>query len=428
MSDYADPPALFRPVAAFECQECGLLQRQQELASGFRAVCSRCGHTLYREPEDGLRRALALNISALILFAAANTFPFMTFRLEGREQQSTLISGALEFLDQGFLPLGILVLALAVILPALKLSLTSFLLVSVLSGRTGTGLAKTFRFVETLHSWAMTEVFLLGVLVAYVKLIDLADIALGASMFALVGAIIVMVSADRALEPKQMWDKFNGGQENGLLPPRLDADYVSCHSCSLLGELDTSSAQAPCPRCGAALHARKPNSLSRTWALLLSAFILYIPANVYPIMTVVSFGQGAPDTIISGVVHLAGAGMWPLALLVFFASVMVPMAKLIGLSFLLVTVQLDFKWRPRERTVLYRMVEAVGRWSMIDVFMIAILVALVKLGSVASIEPGLAATSFAAVVVITMIAAETFDPRLIWDAAAGGRKDKAKND
>ncbi len=132
-------------------------------------------------------------------------------------------------------------------------------------------------------------------------------------------------------------------------------------------------------------------------------------------MTVISFGQGEADTILSGVKELIHAGMLPIALLVFFASIMVPVTKLLTLTYLCLSVQLKSKWRPRERTVLYRITEVVGRWSMIDIFMISILIALVKLEAVATIEPGMGAISFAAVVIITMFAAMGFDPRLIWD-------------
>lgn len=197
----------------------------------------------------------------------------------------------------------------------------------------------------------------------------------------------------------------------------LAQGLTSCHACSLL--LNRVSVpkgyEALCPRCGAALHARKPDSLARTWALVIAAYILYIPANALPVMTVVRFGKGEPHTILGGVEELITGGQWPLAVLVFFASILVPMLKLIGLTYLLISVQLGSLWRPRDRTVFYRIVEAMGRWSMVDIFMISILVALVKVGSIATIEAGTGATCFGAVVVITMIAAMTFDPRLIWD-------------
>ena len=195
------------------------------------------------------------------------------------------------------------------------------------------------------------------------------------------------------------------------------ASLMSCHACHQLSRIPAgfTNGDAICPRCEAHIHLRKPNSISRTWALLIAAYILYIPANLLPVMTVISFGKGNPDTILSGVKELIHAGMWPIALLVFFASIMVPVTKLLALTYLLLSVQLKSKWRPQERTVLYRITEVVGRWSMIDIFMISILIALVKLEAVATIEPGMGAISFAAVVIITMFAAMGFDPRLIWD-------------
>jgi paraquat-inducible protein A len=174
-------------------------------------------------------------------------------------------------------------------------------------------------------------------------------------------------------------------------------------------------AAAACPRCGAALHARKPDSLARTWALVIAAGICYLPANMLPIMKVTSLGNAQADTILSGVIYLTVHGMWPLALVVFIASVFVPLAKLIILVYLLISVQRRSQWRPVDRTRLYRLTEAVGRWSMVDIYVVTIMVALVKLGNLATIEAQAGAIFFGAVVVITIFAAMSFDPRLIWD-------------
>jgi paraquat-inducible protein A len=196
------------------------------------------------------------------------------------------------------------------------------------------------------------------------------------------------------------------------------AGFFICHGCRLAVRSVPvpPGAHARCPRCGAVLHRRKPHSLARTWALMLTAYILYIPANVLPVMSVVMSGRGEPDTILSGVKALIEGGMWPLAAVVFFASITVPVLKLLALTYLLISVQRKSHWRPRERTVLYRLTEGIGRWSMIDVFVISILVALVKLGALATIEAGAGALAFSGVVVFTMFAAMSFDPRLIWDA------------
>jgi paraquat-inducible protein A len=197
-----------------------------------------------------------------------------------------------------------------------------------------------------------------------------------------------------------------------------NASLISCHSCHLLcrNRWPRQRHKLTCPRCGARLHRRKPNSMARTWALILAAYIFYIPANLLPITRVISFGKAQSDTIMSGVIYFIVTGMWPIALVIFVASVLVPLLKLLTLTFLLVTVQRKSTWRPKDRTRLYRLIEAVGRWSMVDIYVVTILVALVNLGSLATIKAGPAAVFFAAVVVITMVAAMSFDPRLIWDA------------
>ena len=201
----------------------------------------------------------------------------------------------------------------------------------------------------------------------------------------------------------------------------LDASCASCHACGLLARLPHPDAHgARCPRCGEGLHARKPGSIQRTWALVMAAAVCYVPANVFPVMTVISLGKAQSDTILSGVTYLLHHGMWPLALVVFVASVFVPLLKLLVLALLLVSVQRRASWRPVERTRLYRITEAIGRWSMVDIFVVTILVALVKLGNLATIEAGPGAVFFGAVVVLTMLAAESFDPRLIWDQREEG--------
>jgi len=193
---------------------------------------------------------------------------------------------------------------------------------------------------------------------------------------------------------------------------------VSCLDCHLLSRWQQLPAgqTALCPRCGAVLYLRKPNSITRTWALMAAACIFYIPANVLPMTITSSLGSTSTDTIMSGVIYFLFHGSPEIAIVIFVASIFLPIFKLIILAYLLISVQRKSAWRPRDRTQLYRITEAVGRWSMVDVYVVTILVALVKLGVFARIDAGPAAVYFAAVVVITLIAAESFDPRLIWDA------------
>lgn len=191
---------------------------------------------------------------------------------------------------------------------------------------------------------------------------------------------------------------------------------INCHNCGLLSK---TALKVPkpvmCPRCGTALHQRKPRSISYTWAFLIAAYIMYIPANLLPIMTTNRLGEIKSDTIISGVNYLLVSGSWPLALIIFIASVFVPVLKLFILTFLVLSVQLKSQWRPADRTRLYRITEVVGRWSMVDIYVVSLMVALVNIQGLADIDAGPGAVAFAAVVVLTMIAAMVFDPRLIWD-------------
>lgn len=194
---------------------------------------------------------------------------------------------------------------------------------------------------------------------------------------------------------------------------------VCCHLCQQTLEMKGES--GTCPRCGSLQHRRHPASFSTTWAWVLTGFILYIPANILPIMTVEAFPSDQSDTILDGVRQLFGSGMWAIGVLVFCASIAVPLLKLCGLAFLLLATQFRPGLNLRQRTSLYRIIEFIGRWSMLDMFLLSILVTIVQLGQVATITPGPGAVAFGAVVVVTIFAAASFDPRLMWDRASSNR-------
>ena len=193
------------------------------------------------------------------------------------------------------------------------------------------------------------------------------------------------------------------------------AGLVSCEICELLVRPASSSIPGGCPRCGAEVTFRRHHSLQTTWALVIAAAICYLPANALPVLSTTTLGSTDSDTIIGGVEFLYTSGSWPLALIVLIASVMVPIGKLVALSYLLIVVQRRSLGSNRDRIRLYRMVEFVGRWSMLDVFVDTFTVALVQLSPLMSVQPGPGVLFFAAVVVLTMLAAESFDSRLIWD-------------
>lgn len=201
----------------------------------------------------------------------------------------------------------------------------------------------------------------------------------------------------------------------------FDKQLVSCRVChKLCTAPDDGAFFAFCPRCGGGLALRKSDSIRRTWAFLITAMILYIPANLYPIMTVTSLGKGQPDTIFSGIISLYNQGLWYLALVVFLASIFVPLVKIIGLALLLISVQFKSTWQPVMRTKLYHFIERIGRWSMLDVFMVSLMIAVVSLGNMAKVYADVGLRFFGLVVVFTMLATLSFDCRLVWDARRKG--------
>lgn len=188
-------------------------------------------------------------------------------------------------------------------------------------------------------------------------------------------------------------------------------NLVLCHTCGLA----CPAGEVHCPRCNSSVHRRKPNSLTRTWAFLLASLICYIPANLLPVMYTNMFGSGSENTIFSGIMEFWSDGSWDLALLIFIASVAVPCMKFLVLGTLLITCQRRSNWAQKERAKLYRLIEIVGYWSMLDVLVVALIAALVQFRSLSTVDPRMGILFFGLVVVLTMLAAISFDPRLIWD-------------
>jgi len=193
-----------------------------------------------------------------------------------------------------------------------------------------------------------------------------------------------------------------------------DLGLASCHICDLVVKLDDNKT-ANCPRCNSKIHYRKHDSINRAWAFLISAFIMYIPANTEAIMVTGALGQENADTIISGIFYFLAHGDWPLALVIFSASVLLPLLKMISIGYLLIMVHRGSELRKKEKTRLYVIAEVIGKWSMVDVFVVALLTSLIQLGELSYITPGPAGLAFAAMVILTMFSAMAYDPRLLWD-------------
>ena len=402
------------------CHECDLVHTIKSIPGGGKALCTRCGAFLYKNIPNSLDKALALNLAAFMFFIMANLFPFISLKASGRIEENLFLSGALALYRLGMAELGLLVFLTSFLFPFLIITGMLYVLLPLKFGHRSWKMAPVYRMVRVLMPWSLVAVFMLGVVISIVKLLDLASVIPGISLYIFVGLMVLSAAARANMNPPVIWPPMKCvPMGSGSGATAVERHLIACHTCALLvpeTNLDDNDSK-DCPRCGSHLHSRKANSLTRTWALIFTCALLIIPANVYPVMTVIRFGQGDPNTILSGVVHLIEGGMWMLAMIILFASIVIPVLKLIVLSFLLITVQKKSQWRPRDRTLLYRVTEGVGAWSMVDIYVVAVLVGLVNFGALATIRPGIGATFFGAVVVVTMFAAHSFDPRLIWDNA-----------
>src|ERR1700731_1528605 len=401
------------PSQLRECPGCGLLQAVPALMPGMSAQCVRCPTTLRRTSAHRPDHIAALVVAAFVLLVVMCSTNLMSVQTAGIKRAADLFSGPEELARQNMAALGAVVVFVTVLAPLGRLIGTLYVLIRLHERTPPRHLRRVFALAERLRPWSMIEVFVFGVFVAYVKLGDLVTIGLMTGVYALLALTFVLVWMDSALDREAVWGRLDrrslsGGSQGW-------AGAIGCETCGLVSAPEPDDER--CPRCESALHERKPNSVARTWALVIGAAIFYIPANYYPVLSVVQLGAGQPSTILGGVEELVRAGQYPLALLVFFASIAVPMLKLIGLSVMLITIQTGRSGWLRDRTRLYHVVRFIGRWSMIDIFMESLLGALVAFGSVITIDPGAGARAFCAAVILTMFAAETFDSRLMWDAA-----------
>lgn len=408
------------------CHECDLLQREAALPGGGSARCRRCGAELYRSRPESVDRALAFTLAAMVLFVVANAYPVVGLSVNGDLVQSTLFGAVRILYRDGMWPLAGLVFVTTLMMPLLRMAAMAYLLLPLGLHRLPPRPDVAFRVLEIAAPWGMTEVLILGMLVALVKLAHIATVVPGVALWAFGGVMLLLAAATAAFDPRDLWARMGaqsaehgeaGGVSTASAATAARAGLLVCHGCGMLSKPAPHAHDGSCPRCGAHLHFRKPASIARTWAFLISAMILYIPANMLPVMDTSSLFGAQQDTILSGVVYLWTSGAKLLAAVVFIASIAVPMLKIIALLFLVISVQFHSPWLLERKARIYRLVELVGRWSMLDIYVITLLVALVQFSALATIKAGPAAVAFGAVVVLTMFAAMSFDPRLIWDAA-----------
>jgi paraquat-inducible protein A len=402
-----------------------VLHQYRPVRPRAKARCVRCGSVLYRGIHSDPDRMAAITLGAIVVFLIAQFFPIVELQVGGYSTSATLLGSIKVLWHEKMQAVAAVVFLFTILLPAVELGSLLYVTMALRDGRRPPGFDYLLRAVGTARRWGMTEVLMIGILITIVKMTSLAQVLLQPGLFAF-GALTLMLAIVVSFDPKLLWNI--GEHLPGPGRPRLSqrefkyksvpggAHLEACHSCGLVASVPRSARHQHCERCGAKLHRRRPDSIGRTWAFLLAATILYIPAMLLPVMYTDSLFGKEDDTIISGVLLFWNSGSQALAVIIFVASIVVPVLKLAALTLLALTAQRRSRWRPHQRTSLYRVVEFVGRWSMLDIFVITLTVALVRFQTLAVITAGPGALAFCAVVVLTMLASMQFDPRLIWDA------------
>ncbi len=406
------------------CRDCGQIHRADAglLRRGW-LLCRRCGARLWRLPAIGLAAPLAFAATATILLVLANSFPLFEVNLAGDQRNGLIASGAVALARYGgdISAVGVLVAMISLAIPALSL----VLMVSTLGWlnaaehnirRGRLVIAGLWRAVLRLRPWSMLDVYLLGAVVAYTRLGQLAGVAVAVGGYALAALVLVQVVIEQSLGRQRVWHTL---ADAAPYTPAPGQPWVLCLECELVVAVRAADGEerVRCPRCGARLVSRRPGSLAAATAFTAAGYILYLPANLLPVLTMTRFGRIDSYTILGGARDLASAGLWPLALLVLVASIVVPVLKLAVLTWCLIAIRLGSARLLRQRTAFYRFIDFIGRWSNIDVFVVSIVTALVQFGTLTTIEPGPGIAAFAGVVASTMIATRVFDPRLMWDMA-----------
>jgi paraquat-inducible protein A len=383
-------------------------------AHGQKAECARCRKILAGSATGRIGAPLALASAALFLLVPATIAPLMLVTTYGADREAWLPSSAAAMWNDGFASLGVLIATFSIALPFVFLGLLIWVLGSLHFG-TGARVGSVFRWTKHLRPWVMTEVFLVGSFVSYSRIKAVSTVTVEVGGWSLVAAGLMLLIALTQLDERTVWEMLRPQRRDPSRTPQR-GQTIACIICDLIVGVESDGKR--CPRCGAKIHVRKPGSIQRTLAFVIAGYLLYIPANTLPVLTTVQFGRQEHNTILSGVLELIHNDLWPLAVIVFTASIVLPLIKLFGLTWMLVATRVKSSRFLVSRTQLYRTIDTIGRWSNIDIFSVAVLVAVLQFGSLTAVHAGAGLVAFAAVVIITMLATMVFDSRLMWDVIA----------
>ncbi len=395
------------------CPQCDMACRLPSLNIGTKAVCPRCHTTLDTCWPEQAKRATAFAVSALLMLVLANMFPFISMHVAGLSSQISLTRIPDIMVSDDYRSLAFLFLLLVQIIPACCLLIIILLVNSVkMPHRLKVHLAK---LLFHLQNWGMAEIFMAGVLISFVKLMAYGEIGLGISFWPWCLFCVLQLRTFQCVDKRRLWQHIEPAPMLSHPPQAgisgLAQGLRACPCCTAI----LPQHEPVCTRCFSHGTARKKQSLQWTLALLLTSVMLYVPANIMPIMVTDALGSKITSNIMAGVVLLWSDGSYPVAMVIFIASIMVPTLKILAIAWLSWNASGRGQRDNEKMHRVYEVVEFVGRWSMIDVFVIAILSSLVRMGGLMNIYPAPGVLLFAGVVILTMFAALTFDPRLLWD-------------
>ncbi|GGA79766.1 paraquat-inducible protein A [Neiella marina] len=402
-------------TAQTACEECDHLIDNAVADDGEAIHCPRCHHHISVVHKAPLFAPIAYASAAIMMLVASLMYSFMSFASAGHSVTMNFAQTVRSLIAYGYNELALLLFVTLVIFPLGFLAIIFYLHGAMILNKKPFAARTCLLMLQHSKHWLMVDVFLIGILVSLVKVMGMADVGFGLSFWAFCLFTILLVKTTIVTDLPWLWQQLvspaKAVEVNDVQRSAYANDYQLCHYCGHLNHL----AESVCPRCHHQTHARKDPNLDRVLAFLIASVVLYIPANVLPIMDTSLLGGSDPATIMGGVILLWQLKSYPVAMVIFIASVMVPLAKMVAIAWLAYSVKSTRNYDPQRQLKLYRLTEFVGRWSMIDVFVVAILAALIRIDGLIVIYPGPATVSFAGVVILTMISAMSFDPRLIWD-------------
>lgn len=404
------------------CPDCDLLINNHEVPIHHTLRCPRCGKKIRKRVGNSVTKVLALSITGLVLYLPAILLPLMTFKSLGFSDSASILESITNFYHNEYFFVSFMVMLSAVIFPLLLLSLIFIISFKLRQKNHPQYLSKLFRTYLHVEEWAMVEVYLLGIMITVIKMQDSSDIYYHSGMFCFVLLVIISIAISTVIDKHLFWQLIAGKEQHVQLNtpiPSFNSPTTAASSggilCTTCHQLNAQKDGEHCLRCGETLHTRKLHSSSKTWSLVLTSLIFLIPANILPIMQVDFLGVPERSTILDGIIYFFHDGSYFIGFIIFAASILVPVFKIVGLILLLTVRRPCSQKRLCQKTKMYRFIAFIGRWSMLDVFVIALLTVLVDFGFFTSIHAAPAATYFCILVASTMFAAITFDPRLIWD-------------